>query len=82
MVNVFDTSEELVMAAWQHSVYDINLDSYCTRHMTPCFSLEQPEKFEVGIMVGNKEKLCSTQKGIMRPENIAFSDVLFVPGVL
>ena len=43
MVQVLDSSEELAMAARQHSVYDINLDSYCTCHMTPCFSLEQPE---------------------------------------
>ena len=41
MVRVLDSSEELVMAARQHSIYDINLDSYCTHHMMPCFSLEQ-----------------------------------------
>ena len=33
-------------------------------------------------MVGNKEKLRSTHKGTMRLGNIAFTDVLFVPGLL
>ena len=37
---------------------------------------------EFDIMVGNKEKLCSTHKGIIRLENIAFSDMLFAPGLL
>ena len=33
-------------------------------------------------MVGNKKTLQSTHKGIMRLGNIAFNDVLFVPGLL
>ena len=58
--------DEAAMAVRQHLVYDINLDSYCTHHMMPCFSLEEPQKYEVDIMVGNREKLRSTHKGIMR----------------
>ena len=82
MMRVLDEPGESVLAARQHSVYDINLDSYCTRHMTPCFSLENAEAYEVNIMVGNKETLRSTHKGVMRLGNIAFQDVLFVPGLL
>ena len=50
--------------------------------MTPCFSLEDAERYEVDIMVGNKEILRSTYKGFMRLGSIAFNDVLFVPGLL
>ena len=82
MVRVMDNSTECAVAARQHSMYDINLDSYCTRHMTPCFSLESPEHYVVDIMVGNKEVLQSTHKGLLRLGNITFSDVLFVPGLL
>ena len=49
MVRVMDDSTECGVAARQHSMYDINLDSYCTRHMTPCFSLENPEHYVVDI---------------------------------
>ena len=62
--------------------FDINLDSYCTRHMTPCYELEKPEPCVVDIMVGNKEKLQSTHKGILCLGNIVFTDVLNVPGLL
>ena len=82
MVRVLSEPGEKVLAARQHSVYDINLDSYCTRHMTPCFTLENSEPYEVDLMVGNKETLRSTHKGVMRLGNIAFNDVLFVPGLL
>ena len=82
MMRVLDEPGESVLAARQHSIYDINLDSYCTRHMTPCFSLENAEAYEVNIVVGNKETLQSTHKGVMRLGNIAFQDVLFVPGLL
>ena len=58
------------MAAGQVSKYDINLDSYCMRHMTPCFLLGQQQPCVVDIMVGNKEKLTSTHKGNMRLGNI------------
>ena len=52
---------ECAVAARQHSMYDINLDSYCMRHMLPCFSLENPEQYMwwILIMVGNKEVLKS-----------------------
>ena len=69
MVRVLNEPGERVLAARQHSVYDINLDSYCTRHMTACFTLENPEPYEVDIMVGNKETLRSTHKGVMRLGN-------------
>jgi len=82
MMRVLDEPGESVLAARQHSIYDNNLDSYCTRHMPPCFSLENAEAYEVNIMVGNKETLKSTHKGVMRLGNIAFQDVLFVPGLL
>ena len=52
MVRVLDSPRERAVAVRQHSVYDINLDSYCTRHMTPCFSLEQPQPCQVDVMVG------------------------------
>ena len=82
MMRVLDEPGESVLTARQHSIYDINLDSYCTRHMTPCFSLENAESYEVNIMVGNKGTLRSTHRGVMRLGNIAFNDVLFVPGLL
>ena len=81
-MRVLDGPGESALAVRQHSIYDINLDSYCTRHMTPCFSLEDSVQYEVDIMVGNKEILRSTHKGTMRLGNIAFRDVLFVPGLL
>ena len=81
-MRVLDGPGESAFAVRQHSMYDINLDSSCTRHMTPCFSLEDAERYEVDIMVGNKEILSSTHKGKMRLSNIAFQDVLFVPGLL
>ena len=66
MMRVLNELGESVLAARQHSIYDINLDSYCTRHMTPCFSLENAESYEVNIIVGNKETLRSTHRGVMR----------------
>ena len=82
MIRVLGDVSERAMATGHVSKYDINLDSYCTRHMTPCFLLEQQQPCVVDIMVGNKEKLTSTHKGNMRLGNIVFSDVLFVPGLL
>ena len=82
MVRVLEPSGEKACAVHQHSIFDINLDSYCTRHMTPCYELEKQEPCVVDIMVGNKEKLKSTHKGILRLGNIVFTDVLYVPGLL
>ena len=59
MVLVVDDGDK-AMAAGSISKFDINLDSYCTRHMTPCFLLEQPKPCVVDIVVDNKEKLQST----------------------
>ena len=82
MVRVLDSSDERAVAVRQHSVYGINLDSYCTRQMMLCFSLEQTQPFRVDVMVGNKEILHSTHK-ILKLGNIVFlNDVLFVPGLL
>ena len=78
MVRVLGDTQEKAMAAGHVSKYDINLDCYCTRHMTPCLLLEQQQP----CVVGNKEKLSSTHKENMRLGNIVFSDVLFVPGLL
>ena len=50
--------------------------------MTPCFSLEQAQPFQVDVMVGNKEVLKSTHKGMLWLGTISFYDVLFVPGLL
>ena len=42
MMRVLDEPGESALATRQHSICDINLDSNCTRHMTPCFSLNMP----------------------------------------
>ena len=82
MMQVLDKLGESALATKQHSIYDINLDSSCMRNMVQCFAFEHAERCEVNIMVGNKETLRSTHKGIMRLGNIAFHDVLFVPSLL
>ena len=81
MVQVVDSGDR-AMATGALSKFDINLDSYCTRHMTPCFLLEKPVPCVVDIVVGNKERLQSTHKGNMCLGNRVFTDVLFVPGLL
>ena len=54
-------------AVRQHSVYDINLDSYYTRHLTSYFSIELAQPFQIDVMVGNKEVLQSTHTyGLLR----------------
>ena len=77
MVRVVDDGDRAI------SKFDINLDSDCTRQMTPCFLSEQPTPCVVGIVVGNKEKLQYMHKGnmYMRLGNLVFIDVLFVPGL-
>ena len=60
MVRVVDDSGDTGMTAGSISKFARNLDSYCTRHMTPCFLLEQPKPCVVDIVVGNKERLQPT----------------------
>ena len=81
VVQVVNDSDK-ARAAGSISKFDINLDSYCTRHMNPYFLLEQPKPCVVDIVVGNKEKLQSTHKGNMRLGNLVFTDVVFAPGLL
>ena len=77
---------------------NIKLNSYCTRHLAPCYELHHVKPCVVNIMVGNKEMLQSTHSGSLRLGNIVindrikycfyiiqtyiFEDVLFVPGLL
>ena len=82
MVKVLGAKENASMVANFASSLNINLDSYCTRHMTPCYELQNPKPCVVNIMVGNKEVLKSTHSGTLRLGNIIFNDVLFVPGLL
>ena len=81
MVRVVDSGDR-AMATGAISKFDINLDNYCTWHMTPCFLLEKPVPCIVDIVVENKERLQSMHKGNMRLGNLVFTDVLFVPGLL
>ena len=81
MVKVLGAKENATMVANFASSLSINLDSYCTRHMTPCYELQNPKPCVVNIMVGNKEMLKSTHSGTLRLGNIVFNDVLFVPGL-
>ena len=37
MMRVLDGPGESALAVRKHSMYDINLDSYCTRHIDPMF---------------------------------------------
>ena len=53
-------SGDRAMATGAISKFDINLDSYCTWHMTACFLLEKPVPCVVDVVVGNKERLQST----------------------
>ena len=71
-------------AVRQHSVYDINLDSYYTRHLTSYFSIELAQPFQIDVMAGNKEVLQCTHTGFYDWWNIVFSDMycMFVPGLL
>ena len=60
----------------------VNADSYCTRHMTPFYPLENKLPFRTPIMVGNKQILYSTHIGNLRLGNIVFKSALFVPGLM
>ena len=82
MIRVLNEHEDKALVATYESNLKINLDSYCTRHMTPCYELQDQEPCVVNIMVGNKEILQSTHKGSLRLGHIVFQDVLFVPGLL
>ena len=82
MVRILEPNEDKALVAAASPNFNINLDSYCTRHMTPCYELHNQEPCVVNIMVGNKELLQSTHKGSLRLGNIIFEDVLFVPGLL
>ena len=70
MVKVLGAKENASMVANFASSLNINLDSYCTRHMTPCYELQNPKPCDVNIMVGNKEVLKSTHSGTLRLGNI------------
>ena len=50
--------------------------------MMPCYALENAEPWEVTTMVGNKDTLKSTHKGNLIFNNLVFTDVLFVTGLL
>ena len=82
MVRVLEPTEDKAMVTAFRSNLDINLDSYCTRHMTPCYELQNQVPCVVSIMVGNKDVLKSTHKGSLRLGKLVFEDVLFVPGLL
>ena len=82
MLRVLSAHENTAMVANFATSLSINLDSYCTRHMTPCYELRNPKPCVVNIMVGNKEMLKSTHLGSLQLGNIIFNDVLFVPGLL
>ena len=57
MIPVPEPGKERALATIQHSVTNINLDSYCTRHMMPCYALENAEPCKRTIIVGNKDIL-------------------------
>ena len=65
MVKVLGAKENATMVANFACSLSMNLDSYCTRHMTPCYELQNPKPCVVNIMVGNKEMLKSTHSGML-----------------
>ena len=60
----------------------INMDGGATKHMTPCYDLENKVVYKVAVVVGNKQRLFSTHKGNLRLGNILFTDVLLVPSLM
>ena len=66
MLRVLSAHENTAMVANFATSLSINLDSYCTRHMTPCYELRNPKPCVVNIMVGNKEMLKSTHSGSLQ----------------
>ena len=50
MVKVFGAKENASMVANFASSLNINLDSYCMRHMTPCYELQNPKPCVVNIL--------------------------------